>query len=67
MEDEFRTKFWKKLEDNDRKFRWFFEKYVRKLGINRAYTTLIQQAKGDNIVSIHPKLETAMKQYIEEK
>ena len=61
-----RKKFWKKLEKNERKFRWFYLKYMVPNKTGKNYPTLQLQARGVQIKTIHPLLEKAMKKYVNE-
>jgi len=63
-----REKFWKKLEDNDRNFMWFYKHYIKdKIIVDVAYNTLYQQAKGEILKSMDDGLDVAIKKYLEEK
>jgi hypothetical protein len=61
-----REKFWKKLEENDRTFRWFYLKYMDPNTTGKNYPTLQLQARGVQIKKIHPELQSAMERYINE-
>ena len=63
-----RKKFWKKLLENKRNFRWFYHEYidgVRETGV--LYPTLLQQANGAFIQTLSQELSLAMQEYLNEK
>ncbi len=63
-----RTKFWKKLNADQRNFKWFHDNYIkglRKPGI--AYNTLYQQAKGEILTTMNDELKAAMEEYLKYK
>ena len=62
-----RKQFFAKLAQDQRNFKWFFDKYIknkRKTGL--AYNTLYQQAKGDFLTKLNSGLADAMKEYMED-
>jgi len=64
--EKLRKKLWKKLEENDRNFRWFFDNYLDKRNLTVNYSTLQIQAKGFHIKTMNPFLEKAIRKYLNE-
>ena len=59
-----REKLWKKLDENDRKFMWFYRKYMPDAELH--YNTLYQQAKGDILTKMSEELKEAISEYLSE-
>lgn len=59
-----REELWKKLNDNERNFMWFYKKYLT--GAELHYNTLYQQAKGDILTKMSDELKEAIKRYTSE-
>jgi hypothetical protein len=63
-----KEKFREKLKKDQRNFKWFFDNYIKGKHENGlAYNTLYQQASGVFLKNMSKGLESAIKEYLEEK
>jgi len=56
-----RERLWKKLNKDDRNFKWFHKNYLQDATLH--YNTLYQQARGDILTKMSEELSEAIEKY----
>lgn len=60
-----RKEFWKKLANDQRNFKWFYDNHVKnKVGVGVKYNTLYIQAKGEFLTTMDDGLKQAIRGYL---
>lgn len=63
-DEQLRTIFWEKMDNEERSFAWFHRKYLKNPGLK--YNTLYKQAKGQELTDISEELKNAIEKFIGE-